>query len=158
MPASSPKKIKTVGSRAEVFHGNAKRTSGRLTKADLMKNKAGRIVSRQKHDAGKAALKYLHAKGYIAVKGKFGSARKAAAAPEPVAAPEPDGYVLQSCICDGVPCSGCPLHGDEAGVECPYADLPASKVTLADDANVGGAVATDVATTVDAAAPVDIAA
>lgn len=66
----------TVGSRAEVFHGNKKRTSGRLTKDDLMKNAAGRIVSKKKHEAGKAALKYLHAKGYIAVKGKFGSARK----------------------------------------------------------------------------------
>lgn len=75
--------MKAVGSRAEVFHGNAKRTSGRLVKDDLMKNKAGRIVSKQKHAAGKVALKYLHAKGYIAVKGKFGSARKAAV--EPVA-------------------------------------------------------------------------
>lgn len=68
--------MKTVGSRAEVFHGNAKRTSGRLTKADLMKNAAGRIVSVRKHEAGKSALKFLHAKGYIAVKGKFGSARQ----------------------------------------------------------------------------------
>jgi hypothetical protein len=68
--------MKTVGSRAEVFHGNAKRTSGRLTKADLMKNGAGRIVSVKKHAAGKNALKFLHAKGYIAVKGKFGSAPK----------------------------------------------------------------------------------
>lgn len=67
--------MKTVGSRAEVFHGNAKRTSGRLTIKDLMKNAAGRIVSRKKHDAGKKALKFLHAKGYIAVKGKFGCAR-----------------------------------------------------------------------------------
>lgn len=67
--------MKTVGSRAEVFHGNAKRTSGRLTKDDLMKNKAGRIVSKKKNAAGKNALKFLHAKGYIAVKGKFGSAR-----------------------------------------------------------------------------------
>jgi hypothetical protein len=68
--------MKTVGSRAEVFHGNAKRTSGRLVKDDLMKNAAGRIVSKKKHAAGKNALKFLHAKGYIAVKGKFGSARK----------------------------------------------------------------------------------
>lgn len=58
-----------------MFHGNAKRTSGRLTKDQLMKNAAGRIVSKKKHMAGKAALKYLHAKGYIAVKGKFGSAK-----------------------------------------------------------------------------------
>jgi hypothetical protein len=69
--------MKTVGSRAEVFHGNAKRTSGRLVKDDLMKNGAGRIVSKKKHAAGKNALKFLHAKGYIAVKGKFGSARSA---------------------------------------------------------------------------------
>jgi hypothetical protein len=68
--------MKTVGSRAEVFHGNAKRTSGRLTKDDLMKNKSGRIVSKLKFAAGQAALKYLHAKGYIAVKGKFGSKKR----------------------------------------------------------------------------------
>lgn len=64
--------VKLVGSRAEVFHGSALRTTGRLTKDDLMKNKAGRIVSRKRHDAGKTALRYLHAKGYIAVKGAFG--------------------------------------------------------------------------------------
>jgi hypothetical protein len=64
--------VKLVGSRAEVFHGSAQRTTGRLTKDDLMKNKAGRIVSRKRHDAGKNALRYLHAKGYIAVKGTFG--------------------------------------------------------------------------------------
>ena len=64
--------VKLVGSRAEVFHGSALRTAGRLTKDDLMKNKAGRIVSRKRHDAGKTALRYLHAKGYIAVKGVFG--------------------------------------------------------------------------------------
>ena len=70
------KSIQTVGSRAEVFHGNAKRTAGRLTKDQLMKNKAGRIVSKRKHEAGKVALKFLHAKGYIATKGKFGSEKK----------------------------------------------------------------------------------
>jgi hypothetical protein len=68
--------VKLVGSRAEVFHGSALRTTGRLTKDDLMKNKAGRIVSRKRHDAGKGALRYLHAKGYIAVKGAFGCIKK----------------------------------------------------------------------------------
>jgi hypothetical protein len=68
--------MKSTGSRAEVFHGNAKHTSGRLTKDDLMKNNAGRIVSKKKHSAGKNALQYLHAKGYIAVKGKFGSKKQ----------------------------------------------------------------------------------
>jgi hypothetical protein len=76
-------KLKRVGSRAEVFHGNAKRTSGRLTKDDLFKNAAGRIVSKKKHEAGKNALKFLHAKGYIAVKGKFGSKKRMEGKGEP---------------------------------------------------------------------------
>jgi len=46
----SPKKV--VGSRAEVFHGNAKKTSGGLTKGDLMKNSSGDIVSKKKHELG----------------------------------------------------------------------------------------------------------
>jgi len=37
--------MKTVGSRASVFHNNAKHTSGGLTKSDLKKNKNGEIVS-----------------------------------------------------------------------------------------------------------------
>ena len=39
---------KTIGSRAQVWHGNAKMTSGRLTKEHLHKNKLGRIVSKKK--------------------------------------------------------------------------------------------------------------
>jgi len=93
--------MKPVGSRAEVFHGNAKRTSGRLVKDDLMKNKAGRIVSKQKHAAGKVALKYLHAKGYIAVKGKFGSARKAEVTP-PVAPVVPSDSLAEIALVDNL--------------------------------------------------------
>ena len=40
--------MKRYGSRAEVWHGNARFTSGRLTKTDLHKNKLGRIVSKKK--------------------------------------------------------------------------------------------------------------
>tara|TARA_B100001142_G_C13879433_1_gene479355 strand:- start:84 stop:419 length:336 start_codon:yes stop_codon:yes gene_type:complete len=40
--------MKNIGSRAEVWHGKAKFTSGRLTKTDLHKNKLGRIVSKKK--------------------------------------------------------------------------------------------------------------
>ena len=40
--------MKRYGSRAEVWHGNAKMTSGRLTKEHLHKNKLGRIVSKKK--------------------------------------------------------------------------------------------------------------
>ena len=42
------KKIKKVGSRAEVFHGKAIKTSGCLTKKAFIKNKHGRIVSLKK--------------------------------------------------------------------------------------------------------------
>jgi hypothetical protein len=39
--------MKTVGSRAQVFHKNAAKTSGGLTKSDLKKNKGGEIVSKK---------------------------------------------------------------------------------------------------------------
>ena len=61
----------TVGSKAQVFHGTAKHTSGGLTKKDLVQNKHGRIVSRKKMMAGKKALKFLTRKGYKARKGSF---------------------------------------------------------------------------------------
>jgi len=62
---------KTFGSRAEVFHGNAKKTTGGLTKKDLIKNKWGEIVSRKKHLTAKKE-KRLEKHGFFAVKGKFG--------------------------------------------------------------------------------------
>ena len=67
------KKVKSNGTRAEVWHGTAKCTAGGLHKGDLMKNKHGRIISKKKHAAGKRALKYLHNAGYIAKKGTFGT-------------------------------------------------------------------------------------
>jgi len=42
-------KTQRVGSRRKVFNGSAERTSGGLTKDDLMKNTAGRIVSKKRH-------------------------------------------------------------------------------------------------------------
>jgi len=67
--------IKTVGSKAEVFHGTAKHTSGGLHKKDLMKHK-GRIVSRKKHAAGKKAIQRLFKAGYKPKKGTFKIMRK----------------------------------------------------------------------------------
>jgi hypothetical protein len=64
-------KIKAVGTKAEVFHGTAKHTSGGLHKKDLMKTKRGRIVSRRKHAAGQKAIKKLRKLGYVAKKGTF---------------------------------------------------------------------------------------
>ena len=40
--------IKRYGTRAEVWHGTARMTKGRLTKKDFIKNKHGRIVSKKK--------------------------------------------------------------------------------------------------------------
>lgn len=62
---------KAVGTKAEVFHGTAKHTSGGLFKKHLMKTRAGRIVSKKKHAAGKKAIKTLRKLGYVAKKGKF---------------------------------------------------------------------------------------
>lgn len=64
-------KMPAVGSKAQVFHGTAKHTSGGLTKKDLVKNKHGRIVSRKKMALGKKALKHLVKAGYKAKKGTF---------------------------------------------------------------------------------------
>lgn len=60
-----------IGSRAEVWHGKAKKTSGGLTKSHLMMNKHGRIVSRKKHNTAKKEKRLVKA-GYITKKGKFG--------------------------------------------------------------------------------------
>ena len=71
-------KIKAVGSKAEVFHGTAKHTSGGLKKKDLMKHH-NRIISRKKHAAGKKAIKHLFAAGYKPKKGTFKLMRKSMA-------------------------------------------------------------------------------
>jgi hypothetical protein len=41
------------GSRAQVMHGTAYKTSGGLKKSDLLQNKNGRIVSKKKHATAK---------------------------------------------------------------------------------------------------------
>jgi len=64
-------KMPAVGTKAMVFHGTAKHTSGGLTKKDLMKTRKGRIVSRKKHALGKKSLKNLIKAGFKAKKGTF---------------------------------------------------------------------------------------
>ena len=46
-------KMLAVGSRAQVFHGVAKKTSGGLKKNDLFKDKNGRIRSKKASSAAK---------------------------------------------------------------------------------------------------------
>lgn len=60
-----------IGSRAEVWHGTAKKTSGGLSKAQLFKNKSGRIVSRKKHFSAKKDNRLVKA-GYKTKRGQFG--------------------------------------------------------------------------------------
>lgn len=62
---------KTIGTRAEVYHGTARRTSGGLTKGELMVNKHGRIVSRKKHGTAKREMRLVKY-GFGTKKGKFG--------------------------------------------------------------------------------------
>jgi len=65
----------TVGSRAQVYHKNAKHTSGGLEKKDLIKNKRGRIVSAKKSKTAKKE-KRLQKAGYFTKKGTFGAVKK----------------------------------------------------------------------------------
>jgi len=65
-----------IGSRAQVHHGTAYKTSGGLKKKDIKKNKHGKIVSRAKSAKGAQMLKRLTSKGYFTQKGKFGFVRK----------------------------------------------------------------------------------
>jgi hypothetical protein len=58
-----------IGTRAQVWHGTAKKTSGGLTKKNLMKNKHGHIVSKRKHALGKKSIKHLFKLGFKPKKG-----------------------------------------------------------------------------------------
>merc|ERR1711959_311969 len=53
---------KSKNAKAVVFHGTKEKTLSGLTKADLIKNKNGKIVSKKKLAAGKKA--YAHIKGW----------------------------------------------------------------------------------------------
>lgn len=64
-----------VGSRAQVHHGTAYKTPGGLTKAHLMMNKHGRIVSKAKHATAKKDNRLVKA-GYFTKKGQFGFVKK----------------------------------------------------------------------------------
>lgn len=79
MTLSSSKKAgssfpQLIGSRAQVWHGTAYKTTGGLTKRDLMMSH-GRVVSRKKHFTAKKE-KRLEKAGYFAKKGSFGFIKK----------------------------------------------------------------------------------
>ena len=60
-----------MGTRAQVWHETAYKTSGGLTKTHLFQNKSGRIVSKAKHNSAKKEMRLVKA-GYGTKKGKFG--------------------------------------------------------------------------------------
>ena len=62
------------GSRAQVIHGTAYKTTGGLTKEDLCMNRAGRIVSCKKQKTAKGNKNPLRKLGLLQRKGskKFG--------------------------------------------------------------------------------------
>ncbi len=64
-----------IGTRAQVWHGTAYKTSGGLTHSHLMKNKSGRIVSKSKHLTAKKEKRLVKA-GYLTKKGHFGFVKK----------------------------------------------------------------------------------
>jgi hypothetical protein len=64
-----------IGTRAQVWHGTAYKTTGGLTHSDLMKNKSGRIVSKAKHNTAKKDKRLIKA-GYFTKKGHFGFVKK----------------------------------------------------------------------------------
>ena len=66
--------MKGVGSRAEVFHGTAKKTSGGLTINDLFRGKDGRIKSKKASALAKKN-KQLEKAGWGVKKGSFGPVR-----------------------------------------------------------------------------------
>jgi hypothetical protein len=63
------------GSRTQVYNNNAYKTSGGLSRPDLMMNKHGRIVSAMKHKTAKKE-KRLEKAGYFTQKGKFGFVKR----------------------------------------------------------------------------------
>lgn len=66
------RKSKIIGSRRQVWHGSMQKTSGGLTKNDLMLNKRGRIVSKKKHAFGATkGRQFLVKAGYDPKKGSF---------------------------------------------------------------------------------------
>ena len=60
-----------LGTRAQVWHETAYKTTGGLRKVDLLQTTKGRIVSKAKHNTAKKEQRLLK-HGYGTKKGKFG--------------------------------------------------------------------------------------
>ena len=103
------------GSREQVMNGSVHKTTGGLTKADLVMNKWGRIVSAKKFKTAKKEMR-LQKHGFFAKKGKFGAVtRKMRGGADPVAAGPPvDPPVVAPVVAPAVagpPVAGPPVAG-----------------------------------------------
>ena len=58
-------RIPRYGTRAEVWHGKARMTQGRLRKEDLIMNENGYIVSKKKHNLMKTKENPLRQRGLL---------------------------------------------------------------------------------------------
>ena len=58
--------VKKVGTKDEVWTGAAQHTAGKLTKADLMQNAAGKVVSKRQHANGLKQAGSLRAHSRVA--------------------------------------------------------------------------------------------
>jgi hypothetical protein len=58
-------RIRRYGTRAEVWHGKARMTQGRLQKEDLIMNDNGYIVSKKKHKLMKTKVNPLRQRGLL---------------------------------------------------------------------------------------------
>lgn len=57
--ANNSNALKKIGTKHEVYLGQACKTSGGLCKDDLMESKRGHIVSKKRHEQGKKAFKNI---------------------------------------------------------------------------------------------------
>lgn len=64
-----------IGSRQQVGHGTAYKTSGGITKSGLIQTKNGRWKSLKKHNSAKKDNRLVKS-GFLTCKGKFGCIQK----------------------------------------------------------------------------------
>lgn len=103
------------GSRAQVHNGTAYKTSGGLTKADLVMNKWGRIVSEKKHKTAKKE-KRLQKYGYYTKKGKFGAVKRSVSRKNKSKKGGADPVPASTASTTSAPVSGQPINDKQATV------------------------------------------
>ena len=91
--------LKSIGSRAQVMHENAKKTSGGLTKSQLKYNKQGKIVSKKASALAKKNNRLVKA-GYVTRKGVFGGGKMMGGSDLDYKFSEANPYMNGTCISD----------------------------------------------------------